>query len=964
MSLPCTCAVCGRSLTDPDRLGPNHSCPECGPETPAVRPEAENEPSEPMSGEAERNQPGTWWMEQNVAFRSAKARPPAVSSPAPVPETPEHPEGTGNWWAARPDQHASPVGPEVTSEVTSEGLRPPLAGAALDTNNDSQPPCPATSRRALAVLVGTAGGLAALVGLTLGALLLALYLSSDNPPDEGPIAGGPGIEPAGEHPTGPPKQAHPGAVADPGEEGNPIESKPTDSFSALVPRASEDTPKAPVGPRIVDANPPRPTPEAQPPEQAPVPPQQTTPPPPESAPPARPTFVYKRRRDLSEEDLKKQIARVQEVALDDYHRNPQDRRVSALVVVEARKAHQTGVQKDIIPLVRRKRLDLRGLPFLEGDECKSSPTAATHLEGGSLALRAHLNTATQSSARFVSADTRPDPKVLHDALNRAGDRYNKWLKPEAIPALQQLLMAENEAIREVLVDQLAEIEGKQASKALAKRALFDLNPQVRKRALQALAKRPADDFRNDLVRGLTYPWDPVADHAAEALVTLEMRDTVPQLVALLDKPDPARPFTIPGPKSGSRQPVVKELVRINHLRNCILCHAISTSNDDKVRGFVPPIDQALPPPFTRAYYAPKREGVFVRADITYLKQDFSVPLDVHNPEPWPATQRFDFMVRVRPANQREVLAARGSKAGPPSEQRKALFFALRELTGKDPGPTGDDWKSLFAPSKGRAKLTERYDTLVGVRGLASFKGQTLVSDLGLKKLLRVEGGRPVPVWEDIAVKGLAFDAKGQLLALDASKPPRLLALNLDEHTYQELANGYEGKSFGPLLHLATDQHGGIYFTAGPLDNVGRGQLYYRTPQGHLIRLSCDLARPTGVALSPDNQTLYVVGAGSRNLVAYPLESAGAPGKGKVLARLDGQPGTILGGQSITVDIRGNLYVTNLDAQAIQMFNPSGADLGLIPTPHTPRGCVIVPGDKEPTLLVATSGSLYTMPLGK
>ena len=51
--------------------------------------------------------------------------------------------------------------------------------------------------------------------------------------------------------------------------------------------------------------------------------------------------------------------------------------------------------------------------------------------------------------------------------------------------------------------------------------------------------------------------------------------------------------------------------------------------------------------FSSVYYS-RGKGDFVRADVTYLKQDFSVQLPVANPGQWPAEQRYDFVVRERP----------------------------------------------------------------------------------------------------------------------------------------------------------------------------------------------------------------------------------------------------------------------------------------------------------------------------
>jgi hypothetical protein len=98
--------------------------------------------------------------------------------------------------------------------------------------------------------------------------------------------------------------------------------------------------------------------------------------------------------------------------------------------------------------------------------------------------------------------------------------------------------------------------------------------------------------------------------------------------------------------------VVDELVKVNHLRNCLLCHPRSFVGSDALRGQIPTPGQEMP----RIYYN-SNHGNFVRADIVYLKQDFALPLYVENADPWPAMQRFDFFVRTRAATPADARSA-------------------------------------------------------------------------------------------------------------------------------------------------------------------------------------------------------------------------------------------------------------------------------------------------------------------
>jgi hypothetical protein len=89
-----------------------------------------------------------------------------------------------------------------------------------------------------------------------------------------------------------------------------------------------------------------------------------------------------------------------------------------------------------------------------------------------------------------------------------------------VATLQQVLMPESAPHRRLLVELLDEIGDKKAVGYLAQRAVFDLSPEVRRRAVEALRKRPRHEYRPALLAGLRYPWAPAAEHAAEALLAL------------------------------------------------------------------------------------------------------------------------------------------------------------------------------------------------------------------------------------------------------------------------------------------------------------------------------------------------------------------------------------------------------------------------------------------------------------
>jgi hypothetical protein len=262
-------------------------------------------------------------------------------------------------------------------------------------------------------------------------------------------------------------------------------------------------------------------------------------------------------------------------------------------------------------------------------------------------------------------------------------------------------MLEVKKTRLFLVECLFQIKDRKGTEVLARQAIFDLDPGIRVTALMGLEHRPKDQYRQVLVKGLQYPWVPVARHAAEALVALKMREAVPDLIGLLEKPDPTAPFPKPTFNSNSDF-FIQEFVRVNHFRNCLLCHAASVSESDPLRGLIPAPDQPLDLPFVDECYGKRNSGIgFVRADVTYLRQDFSVAQPDDKPGPWPSCQRFDYLVRERRLTREELAPHKRRqadiKAQKLSEHREAILFALRELTGRDMGALPGEWKKLLSP---------------------------------------------------------------------------------------------------------------------------------------------------------------------------------------------------------------------------------------------------------------------------
>jgi len=430
---------------------------------------------------------------------------------------------------------------------------------------------------------------------------------------------------------------------------------------------------------------------------APTTPERTLVATPESAPAA---FVLKRRTSESDEDLRRQLITTPEIGLDQQAAivlyNPILAGLRSGQSLQAL-APDTGPRFLVAVAAKVSKPERAIVQWRLGLDCVLSKEAAANLNDLSRTLRACLQASTSPG------DVRPDADVARSILTtgnypngrtfrtpqKAEIKPADWRKKEAIPVLLQLLQHESTPIRTLMVDLIARIPGKEASVALAQRALFDLCPEIREQAVKALNARPRSEGRAILVAGFRYPWAPVAEHAAEAITTLGDQDAVPQLVDQLQAGNPQLPYM--GDENGKPTLVVTELVKFNHLSNCMVCHAPSSSSEDLVRGRIP-VPNEEPPPL---YYAAST-GMFVRADTTFVRQDFSVAQPVLNAGKWPGNQRFDYLVRTRPATRNERSHYEKEKDlafARQSPQRDAVLYALRELTGKDLGTTFQGWKS-------------------------------------------------------------------------------------------------------------------------------------------------------------------------------------------------------------------------------------------------------------------------------
>jgi hypothetical protein len=360
-----------------------------------------------------------------------------------------------------------------------------------------------------------------------------------------------------------------------------------------------------------------------------------------------------------------------------------------------------------------KRDDLRGLPFLMGADCRTEVNAARVFSEVARNVQDSLHLPVpdfRTPGGFRSAPPESDDQKAEyfwDGLNSIVDKAKdskgpldqasaEDLERALIAASMQMLAPMSEPYRVGLAKRLESMKHADATTALVKLALYAPEEKVRSAAIDGLKKHNSQKTKELLLAGLRYPLPVVPMRAAHALVKLDAKTSLEDLIQVLEAPDPRMPAIKKTAEKGVY--VVRESVRINHHHNCLLCHA-PANTDDMPSGVlsapVPQPGQPLPSPF-QGYGRQQSPDIFVRTDMNYLRQDFSLMMKVEKADPWPEMQRFDFFVRTREVTTREAASIVIALANDTGATHLAAQYALRELTGRRPAKTTPQaWRELL-----------------------------------------------------------------------------------------------------------------------------------------------------------------------------------------------------------------------------------------------------------------------------
>jgi gluconolactonase len=266
-------------------------------------------------------------------------------------------------------------------------------------------------------------------------------------------------------------------------------------------------------------------------------------------------------------------------------------------------------------------------------------------------------------------------------------------------------------------------------------------------------------------------------------------------------------------------------------------------------------------------------------------------------------------------------------------------------------------------------------------------GTVYFTDIANNRILQQSPGAPFfSVFRQPSgrANGLLLDAQGRLLACEGNEfgpndgHRRITSTDLTNGAVEVLTDRFEGRRYNSPNDIAARSNGQIFFTDPCYGDrttmeLDHESVYRIDVGGDVTRLITqpEIQRPNGIALSPDEGTLYVVDScpiagGNRKIWAFDLSAAGTVSGQRLV--WDFAPGR--GGDGMCIDSRGRLFIaagilnprhgheTNEVPPGVHVFEPDGRSLGCIAVPEDVITNCTFGGPDLKTLYVTAGKTLW------
>lgn len=215
--------------------------------------------------------------------------------------------------------------------------------------------------------------------------------------------------------------------------------------------------------------------------------------------------------------------------------------------------------------------------------------------------------------------------------------------------------------------------------------------------------------------------------------------------------------------------------------------------------------------------------------------------------------------------------------------------------------------------------------------------------------------------------GLAFDMSGNLIICQHGAR-QIVKYDL-EGNYTVIARQYGGKRLNSPNDVVVKSDGTVFFTDPPWGLPKNGddpakelnhQGVYRLKNGNLTLIDGGLHSPNGIALSPDEDYLYVanLNGDKKEYLRYKVDQEGTISNRMLFfdassLKEAGSP------DGIKIDVNGNCYFTG--PGGVLVVTPKGEHIGTIAPPEQPAN-IAWGGMEGKTLFMTCRTSLYAIKL--
>jgi gluconolactonase len=270
--------------------------------------------------------------------------------------------------------------------------------------------------------------------------------------------------------------------------------------------------------------------------------------------------------------------------------------------------------------------------------------------------------------------------------------------------------------------------------------------------------------------------------------------------------------------------------------------------------------------------------------------------------------------------------------------------------------------ALAQEESGTSKKPYTVEKVLGGLKYASavgwFKDHLLISDLPAGKITKIDTEGPSTFRENTHATALAADAENRVYIADAHEH-RLIRLDR-KGKVDVLASTWENQPLLGPTGITVGKNNSVWFTdsAWASEDQKKARPYYAvfhvSAKGELSLVAKMNTRPNGIAVSPDNKTLYVVDSDARSVLSWDLDRTGMASNQKVFVKTrSGVP------NGVAVAPDGTVYVASRN---IEVFTPAGQPMYYIEITEKPAD--ITTGDTGlSNLYVAARTGLYRVRFG-